>query len=1121
VPPAGDNIGFSDRFQTDSRADYVITGTVTWETGALTVPAGASVARHIRAGSPLELDLALEFQLGANGVVETDAVLILHTNEAVRVSLRQAEGGGRRATDVRIFHTHYEGKKLVHRLLRRCAQEGGLKAGEWKIRYRYGLVRVEADGWPVLTAYLSPEPWVTAAMLAQRSGRTRCRGFRLSASAVLPAVTAAQFETLQGAARDVVEANRLAQASNFAAAVPVAERAVAICRRAVGDGHMMTIKARAILGFAYAGTQDPRSRSYLDSVLSDARSLYGVEHPETAQMIRNLAHSRKAWGDQAGALALYGKALEIYQRCVGEESEAAAELLTDMGDALGQREQYSAAADLYGQAVRMLGKVLGVGHPKVADLHLALGRLAVTRKDYATAAASYEAARKIYESAVGSESLEVGELLRHRGYLAHARGDEAAADADYQKALDIHEKKAGKEDRRTAFLLNSHGDLRYDQAKYDEAEHYHHRALVIFQKVYGNGHPSVAMAFHQLGAIEVARGCFAAARVHFEKVLAILQTITADVLPALSEAEGLEYVGMIYNFRDVLLSDLRALPQPPAEDAYRVVWQTRALVSQTVQLRVQVSLKDPGAGALLEEFRGTRRELAALTLAAVPPEKRAARQQKLAELAEKKEEQERELARRSNAFRQQSEARKVDFATLGRQLPPDVAVLEFFQAANFFNKQEQVYEAFVLRHREAKPGYVVTWVHLGVAGPINEAIRQWRMRLTGRTEEREEGTRKLVPPGSPTVFPDRRLRELVWDKLAPHLTGCATILIIPDGALARVPWAALPGKKERTYLLEEYAIGTASNGQQLHQFLDCSPRLAAAHDRLLLVGGVNYEGKKVDVATASPALPHRGPELDLKHRPRWGELPGTLAEIQDVAGRWGRPKADLTYLEGPAATKKAVLKSLPGARYIHLATHGFFADKRFRSAFEHDLQGEGLGPVALPGVKRATVAGRNPLILSGVVLAGANMLPPTDAYGVPAGDDGILTAEELAETDLGAAELVVLSACETGLGDVAGGEGVFGLQRAFHQGGARTVVTSLWKVHDGATRALMVRFYDNLWEKKMSKLEALREAQRWMLREIPRLSDLPRGLEFLRERDQNRRLPPAYWAAFVLSGDWR
>ena len=196
--------------------------------------------------------------------------------------------------------------------------------------------------------------------------------------------------------------------------------------------------------------------------------------------------------------------------------------------------------------------------------------------------------------------------------------------------------------------------------------------------------------------------------------------------------------------------------------------------------------------------------------------------------------------------------------------------------------------------------------------------------------------------------------------------------------------------------------------------------------------------------------------------------------------------------------------------------------------FGHDVGGEQLfgGGSELVTAKRASVTVRNPLILSGIVLAGANLPPETDELGLPTGEDGIMTAEEVVNLDLRNTELVVLSACETGLGKVAGGEGVYGLTRAFGLAGARTTIASLWKVDDAATQALMVEFYKNLWQKKLGKLESLRQAQLAL-----RNGKLDTQMESLsRALGQPSKLKPGkpaehgdprLWAAFVLSGDWR
>jgi CHAT domain-containing protein len=214
-----------------------------------------------------------------------------------------------------------------------------------------------------------------------------------------------------------------------------------------------------------------------------------------------------------------------------------------------------------------------------------------------------------------------------------------------------------------------------------------------------------------------------------------------------------------------------------------------------------------------------------------------------------------------------------------------------------------------------------------------------------------------------------------------------------------------------------------------------------------------------------------------------------------------------------------------------LATHGFFANARFRSALQLDeklFEGHGFLAGAPPGA-------RNPLVLSGLVLAGADRPLPTGREEHVADDHGILTAEAIAGLTLHRLDLVVLSACETGLGEVAGGEGAFGLQRAFHLAGCKNVVASLWKVDDRATAALMALFYDKLWRQKLTALEALRQAQLTLYHHPERIAVLAkeRGPNF----DNVVRLPAApaqggkaksgaqaptkLWAAFVLSGSGR
>lgn len=332
--------------------------------------------------------------------------------------------------------------------------------------------------------------------------------------------------------------------------------------------------------------------------------------------------------------------------------------------------------------------------------------------------------------------------------------------------------------------------------------------------------------------------------------------------------------------------------------------------------------------------------------------------------------------------------------------------------------------------------------------------------------------------------------------------------------------------------MDQYALTTATYGQQLFGLLSDEPVREA--DRLLVVGGIQYDERGATFKDESPndflKIISRGLELSTEDR-SWPYLDGAERETQVVTGFWGT-RGQVVTLSDAAADERAITDTLPHARFAHLATHGFFDESA--EVYQVDLRKQRLFEGRHTSAPRgATVAGRNPLLMTGIVLAGANVAPEKDDLGIPISDDGILTAEEIQGLDLRNTELVTLSACETGLGDVANGEGVMGLQRALHQAGVRSVIASLWKVSDDATCALMAEFYRNLWEKKLSKVESLRQAQLAVLRNYdPDTGEMwglgtktvimgEAGVPKNDKPKSDKRLHPRFWAAFQLSGDWR
>jgi CHAT domain-containing protein len=352
------------------------------------------------------------------------------------------------------------------------------------------------------------------------------------------------------------------------------------------------------------------------------------------------------------------------------------------------------------------------------------------------------------------------------------------------------------------------------------------------------------------------------------------------------------------------------------------------------------------------------------------------------------------------------------------------------------------------------------------------------------------------------------LRKLVWDPLALHVRAATRIFIVPDGSLSLIPFAALPSGRT-SYLLEQAA--------PIHYLSSERDLVPAAHPMpttqgLLALGGPAFDSSarprpvnrtSAGVTSAPVTTRAAGPGCGNFQTIRFEPLNGTLQEVNEVAALWRRassPSAltDTRVLVGAAATERTFKQEAAGHRVLHLATHGFFL-------------GENCAPVpsgtrAVGGL--ASASGKpapkieNPLLLSGLALAGANRRQTARADE----DDGILTAEEVATLNLADVEWAVLSACDTGVGQVKAGEGVFGLRRAFQVAGARTVIMSLWSVDDQATRAWMRSLYDARFQKGMTTADAMQTASLSILRD---------------RRAKGQSTNPFFWAGFVAVGDWQ
>lgn len=412
---------------------------------------------------------------------------------------------------------------------------------------------------------------------------------------------------------------------------------------------------------------------------------------------------------------------------------------------------------------------------------------------------------------------------------------------------------------------------------------------------------------------------------------------------------------------------------------------------------------------------------------------------------------------------------------------------------------EARYIAYVLRRDEEAPA----WVELGDGASIDEAVRRLRAALADpRRADVKETARAL----------DERVMRPVRKLLGPT----RRVFLAPDGALHLIPFAALVDEENR-YLVENYSITYLTTGRdllhlQVGRESRGEPKVFADP---LFEGAAGVHPRIVSKQPAPPfgTPPANSIYVDLKtlnYRP----LPGTAAEAEAL----GKLLAGATVFTQERATE-AALKSVRGPRLLHIATHGFFLVEQAEGEWSGRRPWSAVFGFGINTLTRM----REPLLRSGLIMAGVRQRSSR------ADEDGVLTALEVAGLDLWGTQLIMLSACETGLGELMVGEGVYGLRRALVLAGSQTQIMSLWKVSDTGTRALVVAYY-TLIQQGTGRGEAMRQVQLAMLRGTlrpsgGRVSGEQKGeretTELRGETPATDYRHPYYWASFITSGDWR
>lgn len=902
----------------------------------------------------------------------------------------------------------------------------------------------------------------------------------------------------------------------------VSLQAVSLSERLLRADHPTTARAlRYLAGTVFYLGDLGEAHALWSRALGMAERSFGPAHLETAGYLHDVALAELEQGDYAKARARFERALAILEQRFGSSHDFVANTLHNLSIVEARLGDFKKARQEQQRAIAIWTHVFGPDHPFVA---LALTELATVHREEGAAAEALpllERALTAREKALGTEHRDVAVTLADLASTLMQLGRPARAHTLVTRSLRIWAQLGTPDAPEYATALSIGAELEANRGKYTEARDYYQRAMAIRAKVYSTGSPNYADA--QAG--------YALATANLgDRTSALKNAVDAEqtsrnhlrtVLRSLPERQSLNYAAVRPKGLNLILS-LTLSSSERADVAMDSVVRSRAIVLDEMATRrhTQESATDD---PLRNAFITAQQRLANLLVRG--PGQLSAAQYVVAldDARAESEHAEQTLAERSAEFRAERGRAQHGLDDVRAALPSDGVLLSFVRYERTRFREPTVsgptsaaapspsaavpsYLAFVVRAQGP-----VAVVALGPTRVIDPLVAQWRNDIREEAAPARASSTALRPKSRASGV---ALRRLIWDPVAPFLMNANRIFIVPDGSLNLVPFVALP-VGQRSYLIEHAPVihYESSERDLIAAPMDDGP----AEQGLLAVGGPAFDDTTLfGSARAAPPVPSGRRPTQMVTRSgvapcytssgmqgTFSPLGGTLKEVRDLASVWNmsaRSRSEASrVLVGQDASEPALKKEAHRYRVLHLATHGFFLGD---SCLPGTANTRAVGGLATATAHRPASGMANPLLLSGLALAGANRRGAAQ----PGEDDGILTAEEVATLDLGGVEWAVLSACDTGLGQIRVGEGVLGLRRAFQIAGAKTVIMSLWSVDDHATREWMVTLYEGRFQKQLSTADAVHGATIAMLRD---------------RRAKGLSTTPFYWAAFVAAGDWR
>ncbi|MBI4748569.1 MAG: CHAT domain-containing protein [Acidobacteria bacterium] len=890
---------------------------------------------------------------------------------------------------------------------------------------------------------------------------------------------------------------------DYQQAEPLYRRSLAIYEKTLGPNHLNVAYNLNNLAAFYQTKGDFRqAEPFYQRAVAIFETMLGADHPVTAQSLNNLATLYAGKGDYAQAERLYARALAIREKVLGENHPQVADSLNTLAFLYDTKGDYAQAERLYTRALAIREKVWGATHPSVANSLNNLAALYVNKGDDEKAEPLFQRSLAIREKVPGPDHSDTAFSLNNLAQLHHRRGDYQKAEPLYQRSLAIWKKAFGPDHPLVANSLNNLASLAKAKGDFQTAEALYRRSLAIREKALGPDHPDVAESLNNLAAVNLDKGDYAQAEPLFQRALAIrekglgpdhpdvalnlsnqavLARAKGDMAQAIqfqircnntseqdlrrnlaagSETQKAFYLKQTTHYTDQTISlHLQSAPHSLAarKAALTVVLRRkgRSLDAMTTTIETLRHHQTPEIQKLLDDFASLVGQISVLTLRGPGTQKAEDHLAYLKELETQKEKLEAEISLKSAEFKAQ--VTSITLETIQKQIPADGVLVEFTYYQGSDSKTKIVGSPRLAVYTLNQAGDV-QWADLGEAAPIEQAVSALRKVLSNPKVN-------LMTDIKPAA---QALDRLVMKPVRKLVGNTRHLLISPDGMLNVIPFAALLDERGK-FLVENYTITYLTSGRDLLRL------------------EVKIEAKDHPLVVADPEYGDGvGPQMRGYLIGRLTRLPGTRIEGQQLKDIF--PDADLKMTADATESK---LKQTSRPELLHIATHGYFLE----SATEESAANHTPAVAQMENQKFDVekLRASNPLLRSWLFFTGANQRGDEN-------NDGVMTALEAAQLNLWGTKLVTLSACDTGLGDVKNGDGVYGLRRALVLAGSEAQLMSLWPVSDQGTRELMVDYYTRL-KAGEGRSEALRNVQLKMLK-------------------TPRRQHPFYWASFIQSGEW-